>query len=318
MASAQPRARKSLPARLLDLINPLRDPSFTVAIVLTVVIVIGQQHMPPQNIALIFLAAWLAVKSAVWFFVNTIFSLGFLARKGWWVMRHPRLAWRLLDALGTEEIIVGGLHPDMFITDEGMLQEAQIGRMVPAMPRGGYAPPSYDYGYDQPMVNASPAAPPAEYYAEIERAQTMVQAYEHLIFDWITFTEEKWRAVSDSQLGWKPLRGRWNGWDEIYGDSYAARTNDRMARAAAAAGEALRQRFENARSRGSAASSVACFLRDLDTLRQSLNIVTSNDPNDSMRNYTGTGYGQQGGPSASSRTGKSPIIRNPRSVIDAN
>lgn len=317
MASAQPRVRKSLPARLLDLINPLRDPSFIVAIVLTVVMVIGQ-HSQPAQIALIFLAAWLAVKSAVWFFVNTIFSLGFLARKGWWVIRHPRLAWRLLDALGTEEIIVGGLHPDMFMTDGGMLQEAQIGRMVPAMPRGNYAPPAYDYGYDQGVVNATPAGPPAEYYAEMERTQTLLQAYEHLIFDWVTFTEEKWRAVSDSQLGWKPLRGRWNGWDEIYGDSYAARTNDRMAQAAAAAGEALRQRFENARSRGSAASSVACFLRDLDTLRQSLNIMGTGGPGDSQRNYTGTGYSQQGSPPSATRTGKSPIIRDPLRVIDAN
>jgi hypothetical protein len=317
MASAQPRVRKSLPARLLDLINPLRDPSFTVAIVLTVVMVIGQ-HPQPGQIALIFLAAWLAVKSAVWFFVNTIFSLGFLARKGWWVIRHPRLAWRLLDALGTEEIIVGGLHPDMFMTDDGMLQEAQIGRVVPAMPRMAYPPSAYDYGYDRGTVNASPAGPPAEYYAEMERTQALLQAYEHLIFDWVTFTEEKWRAVSDSQLGWKPLRGRWNGWDEIYSDSYAARTNDRMARAAAAAGEALRQRFENARSRGSAASSVACFLRDLDTLRQSLNIMTSPDPGDSQRNYTGTGYGPQGSPPSASRTGKSPIIRDPMRVIDAN
>jgi hypothetical protein len=318
MASAQPRARKSLPARLLDLINPLRDPSFTVAIVLTVVMVVGQ-HPQPAQIALIFFAAWLAVKSAVWFFVNTIFSIGFLARKGWWVMRHPRLAWRLLDALGTEEIIVGGLHPDMFMADDGMLQEAQLGRVVPAMPRGGFRQPAYDdrYSYDQGMVNANaPAAPPAEYYAEIERAQGVLQAYEHLIFDWVTFTEEKWRAVSDSQLGWKPLRGRWNGWDEIYSDSYAARTNDRMARAAAAAGEALRQRFENARSRGSAASSVACFLRDLDTLRQSLNIMNSGDPGDSQRN--GTGYGPQGGPPSATRTGKSPIIRDPMRVIDAN
>jgi hypothetical protein len=315
MASAQPRVRKSLPARLLDLINPLRDPSFVVAIVLTVVIVLGQ-HIQPVQIALTFILAWLAVKSAVWFFVNAIFSLGFLLRKGWWVLRHPRLAWRLLDALGTEEIIVGGLHPDMFMTDMGAMQEAQIGRMVPSMPRN-FAPPMYDerYTYDQAPGNASNAAQ-ADYFAEMDRVQSVLQVYEHLIFDWITFTEEKWRAVSDSQLGWKPLRGRWNGWDEIYSDSYAARTNDRMARAAAAAGEALRQRFENARSRGSAASSVACFLRDLDTLRQSLNLLTAPDANDSMRGMNGSSYSPQGTPSSATRTGKSPIIRHP--VIDAN
>jgi hypothetical protein len=316
MSSAQPRARKSLPARLLDLVNPLRDPSFTVAIVLSVVYFISQPKQSISTIAIFFVLAWIAVKSAVWFFVNTIFSLGFLARKAWWVTRHPRLAWRLLDALGTEEIIVGGLHPDMFMTEDGGMQEAQIGRMMPVMPRPSFnQAPTFDYTYDQQPARQNNSAAQADYYAEIERNQQAMQIYEQLIFDWITFTEEKWRAVSDSQLGWKPLRGRWNGWDEIYSDSYAARTNDRMARAAAAAGEALRQRFENARSRGSAASSVACFLRDLDTLRQSLNILTT--PDDGSRSFNGTGFGSS--PSAS-RTGKSPIIRNPGAsrVVDAN
>lgn len=319
MANAQSRSGKSVPARLFNLINPLRDPSFTVAIVLTFVAVAGQ-NIPIWRVVLTFAVAWLAVKSAVWFFVNTLFSLGFLARKGWWVARHPRLAWRLLDALGTEEIIVGGLHPDMFATDGGGLQEAQIGRVVPSMQRN-FAPPAYDdrYAYDQGNYGGGnqQAQPAPEMYAEMERVQTYLAAYEHLIFDWITFTEEKWRAVSDSQLGWKPLRGRWNGWDEIYSDSYAARTNDRMARAAAAAGEALRQRFENARGRGSAASSVACFLRDLDTLRQSMNLV-GNNADDRQNGYTGTGYSAQGSPPSASRTGKSPIIQDPRRrVIDA-
>lgn len=321
MASAPPQRRKSVPARLFDLINPLRDPSFTVAIVLTFVIFTGK-HYPNIDIPVIFLVSWLAVKSAVWFFVNTLFSMGFLMRKGWWVARHPRLAWRLLDALGTEEIIVGGLHPDMFMAEGGM-QEAQIGRMSPAMQRG-YAPgaPAYNdrYVYDQPAYGNNQSfggngAQDGAYAAEVARVQSTMQAYEHLIFDWITFTEEKWRAVSDSQLGWKPLRGRWNGWDEIYGDSYAARTNDRLARAAATAGEAQRQRFENARSRGSAASSVACFLRDLDTLRQSLNIITM--PDDRQAGYTGTGYIPQSAPPSASRTGKSPIIRDPKRIVDA-
>jgi hypothetical protein len=318
MASAQPRTRRGPLAWLLDQINPLKDPSFVVAIVLTIIIVLGQHGTSIPQIALTFVVAWLAVKSAVWFFVNTIFSLGFLARKAWWVVRHPRLAWRLLDALGTEEIIVGGLHPDMFITESGGMQEAQIGRMVAAGgPMGGYGAPSYEggygaytpYTYDQAPPSAS--QPSTQFYAELDRIQQVLQGYEQLIYDWVAFTEEKWRAVSDSQLGWKPLRGRWSGWDEIYSDSYAARTNDRMARAAAAAGEALRQRFENARSRGSAASSVACFLRDLDTLRQSLNLL-SGDPGGSQ-----TGYPAPGSPSVSQRTGKTPIIRNPR-VVDAN
>lgn len=314
MAGAQSQQPKSVPARLFNLINPLRDPSFTVAIVLTFIVATGGAHQIYQ-VVLIFLAAWLAVKSAVWFFVNTLFSLGFIARKSWWVMRHPRLSWRLLDALGTEEIIVGGLHPDMFMAEGGM-QEAQIGQFVAPVPRGYGAPPAYDDRYNAyDAYSAAPASP--ESYAEQERLQLVLQTYEQLIFDWVTFTEEKWRAVSDSQLGWKPLRGRWSSWDEIYGDSYAARTNDRMATAAARAGEALRQRFENARGRGSAASSVACFLRDLDTLRQSLNLLTL--PDDRQTGYTDAArFSPQTGAPSASRTGKSPIIRDPMRIVDAN
>ncbi len=315
MARAQAQERKSLPARLFDLINPLRDPSFTVAIVLTFILVTGQNNVKAPIVAATFLLSWLAVKSAVWFFVNTIFSLGFIARKSWWVMRHPRLAWRLLDALGTEEIIVGGLHPDMFMTDGGALQEAQIGRNFPSMQRN-FAPPAYNDRFVD-YNRSYGSGDQANFVAEIDRLQSQVQIYEQLVFDWITFTEEKWRAVSDSQLGWKPLRGRWNSWDEIYGDSYAARTNDRMARAAAAAGEALRQRFDNARGRGSAASSVACFLRDLDTLRQSVTLLTN--PEDYQGGYGGTGgYAPQSSPPSASRTGKTPIIRDPKRIVDAN
>lgn len=318
MARAQAE-RKGLPARLLDLINPLRDPSFTVALVLTFILVTSQSYTPPL-IVIIFFVSWLAVKSAVWFVVNTIFSLGFIARKGWWVVRHPRLAWRLLDALGTEEIIVGGLHPDMFITETGGLQEAQIGRMVSAMPQrsfgGSIFNESYDYnqGYGTGGGNT---AEMANYRAELDRLQSQLNVYEHMIYDWVQFTEEKWRAVSDSQLGWKPLRGRWNSWDEIYQDGYAARTNDRMARAAAAAGEAIRQRFENARGRGSAASSVACFLRDLDTLRQSVILMTAPDDPQASYNQSNMGYpSQMGGSPSASRTGKTPIMRDPR-IVDA-
>ncbi len=319
MARAQSEG-KSLPGRLLDLINPLRDPSFTVAIVLTFILVTSQNVAPPL-ILVIFLLTWLAVKSAVWFVVNTIFSMGFIARKSWWVVRHPRLAWRLLDALGTEEIIVGGLHPDMFVTEDGELQEAQIGAMAGVMQRpfGGpmYQEPYADNG--APAYNAGNAAELERYRIELERLQHQVGTYEQLMYDWISFTEEKWRAVSDSQLGWKPLRGRWNSWDEIYGDSYAARTSDRLASAAAAAGEAIRQRFDNARSRGSAASSVACFLRDLDTLRQSITLMNSGSGQypGMTGNYTGnSSYAPQSSASSASRTGKSPIIRDPR-IVDA-
>ena len=320
MARAQ-NEQKSLPARLLDLINPLRDPSFTVAIVLTFILATSQSY-PKPIILVIFLVSWLAVKSAVWFVVNTIFSLGFIARKGWWVVRHPRLAWRLLDALGTEEIIVGGLHPDMFVTDNGQMQEAQVGRMVPAMPQRGYTGPIFNDQYNDYPSQAygnqnytNNSAEIASYRNELDRLQNVLGMYEHMIYDWVQFTEEKWRAVSDSQLGWKPLRGRWNSWDEIYSDSYAARTNDRLARAAAAAGEALRQRFENARGRGSAASSVACFLRDLDTLRQSMILATGSGAEE-QPGYGNTGYTPQPSAPSASRTGKTPIIRDPR-IVDA-
>ncbi len=87
------------------------------------------------------------------------------------------------------------------------------------------------------------------------------------------FTEEKWRTISDSQLGWKPLRGRWSGWDDIFQDAYAAKTSDPMARAAQAAGEASIQRFETSKEKGSAASAVACFIRDMLTLRQSMEML---------------------------------------------
>jgi hypothetical protein len=317
MASAQSGSSKSLPARLFNLINPLRDPSFTVAVVLTFIWATGQNHKI-YEVILVFILTWLAVKSAVWFFVNTLFSFGFIARKSWWVARHPRLAWRLLDALGTEEIIVGGLHPDMFMAEGGAMQEAQLNRVVPSMQRNYAGTPVYEqYGYDQYAAGPATGGLSQESFAELEHLQVLLQTYEQLIFDWVTFTEEKWRAVSDSQLGWKPLRGRWGSWDEIYSDSYAARTNDRMATAAARAGEALRQRFENARGRGSAASSVACFLRDLDTLRQSLNIMTL--PEGQQTGYTATGgFSPQGAPPSASRTGKAPIIRDPMRVVDAN
>jgi hypothetical protein len=79
--------------------------------------------------------------------------------------------------------------------------------------------------------------------------------------------------VSDSQLGWKPLRGRWSNWDDIFQDAYAAKTSDPMAQAAQVAGEATAHRFDFSKEKGSAASAVACFLRDMMTLRQGLDMV---------------------------------------------
>jgi len=48
-----------------------------------------------------------------------------------------------------------------------------------------------------------------------------------------------------------------------------------MAKAAQAAGEATTRRFDFSKEKGSAASAVACFLRDMMTLRQSLEMVDS-------------------------------------------
>jgi hypothetical protein len=108
---------------------------------------------------------------------------------------------------------------------------------------------------------------------EEERLRQQLAAVARLLDDWIQYTEDKWRTVSDSQLGWKPLRGRWSSWDDIFQDAYAARTSDPMAMAAQVAGEATTRRFEASREKGSAASAVACFMRDMLTLRQGLDII---------------------------------------------
>jgi hypothetical protein len=94
-----------------------------------------------------------------------------------------------------------------------------------------------------------------------------------MLDDWMQFTEEKWRTVSDSQLGWKALHGRWSNWDDIFQDVYAARTSDLEAEAAQLAGDATGRRFETAKDKGSAASAVACFLRDMLTLRRGLDMM---------------------------------------------
>jgi len=108
---------------------------------------------------------------------------------------------------------------------------------------------------------------------EEERLRQQLAAYARLMDDWIQFTEEKWRTVSDSQLGWKPLRGRWANWDDIFQDAYAAKTSDPMAQAAQSAGEATSRRYESSKEKGSAASAVACFMRDMMTLRRGLDLL---------------------------------------------
>ena len=93
--------------RILDFINPLRDPSLTVAAVLTFIEEAGQLD-PWYIIILLALVNWLAVRGVVWLVVNFAFAAAFLSRRAWWAIRHPRLAWRLLDAIGHEEIVIGG------------------------------------------------------------------------------------------------------------------------------------------------------------------------------------------------------------------
>ncbi|HLV99908.1 MAG TPA: hypothetical protein VKT82_14660, partial [Ktedonobacterales bacterium] len=90
-----------------------------------------------------------------------------------------------------------------------------------------------------------------------------------IFHDWLVFTDEKWRGINDSQLGWRPLRGRWKSWDEIFKASFAARSLDPIAiQAAIVAEERTNRRFKAAGDRGSAASAVACFLCDLEALGQ--------------------------------------------------
>src|SRR6266849_408429 len=94
--------------RILDFINPLRDPSLTVAVVLTFIEEAGQ-HDYWYWIIVIGLVNWLAVRGVVWLIVNFTFASTFIMRRVWWSIKNPQLAWRILDAMGHEEIVIGGL-----------------------------------------------------------------------------------------------------------------------------------------------------------------------------------------------------------------
>jgi hypothetical protein len=322
--------------RIVDFINPLRDPSLTVAVVLTFIEEAGQRDIW-YWIIIIGLVNWLAVRGVVWLVVNFTFASTFIARRTWWAIKHPRLAWRILDAVGHEEIVIGGLpnYSESMMLPDGttvmssmlgasgihVLGELPAGTEIPmlGMPNGQIAPDfaalagsgvfpgatsgmypgpgsgAYagmaGYNGGQPMMGfpqtgsndfvsqqntgGLPQAFPQRPSEEEERLRQQLIAYSRLLDDWIQFTEEKWRTVSDSQLGWKPLRGRWSGWEDIFQDVYAAKTSDPMAQAAQDAGEATSRRFENSKEKGSAASSVACFLRDMMTLRRGLEIMQS-------------------------------------------
>ncbi|MBF6589350.1 MAG: hypothetical protein IVW57_02320 [Ktedonobacterales bacterium] len=305
MANPKRGSGKSAGSWILGLLNPVRDPSLLVAIILTV-IEEGGSSDPAYRWVLFGLLNWVAVKAVIWLLVNFAFSFVYLVRKTFWVIRHPRLAWRLLDAMGTEEIIIGGLRPDMFATEEGGLHEGQLGYAglagAYAGALGGGAPAPYgsaDGAYPDYQGNGYAPNP------RTEEMQEFFATYSRLVADWMAYTEEKWRAVSDSQLGWKPLRGRWNSWDEIYADAFAA---ENLARG----GDSTMRRFENSQVKGSAASAVACFMHDLDSLRQMMVALEADGAAGSQR--AGGVYPSQ---PMTQRTAKSPIIRNPR-IVDAD
>ena len=308
--------------RIIDFINPLRDPSLTVAAVLTFIEEVGQPDAW-YSILIVGLLNWLAVRGVVWLIVNFTFASTFISRRIWWAMKHPRLAWRILDAVGHEEIVIGGLPslsegillqdgtalmgPSLGASGIHIIGELAAGTEVPLlnMPNGQMAPdfaslantgmfPGLNSGYyggntsqqnmlsgqymgqqqlGFPQTDGLPQSFPQRPSEEEERLRQQVVAYDRLLDDWIQFTEKKWRTVSDSQLGWKPLRGRWGSWDDIFQDAYAAKTSDPMAKAAQSAGEATARRYDTSKEKGSAASAVACFMRDMMTLRRGFEMV---------------------------------------------
>jgi hypothetical protein len=322
MAKSERAAKKGIGSFLFGLINPIRDPSLLVAVILTV---ITEASAPPLMWLIYGVLFWIAVKGVIWLLVNFAFSFVYLLRKWGWVMRNPRLAWRLLDALGTEEIIIGGLRPDMFATEEGGLHEGQLGfmgagMMGMGMPQygGALSGPAYggygdqqqydDYGYqgsDSMRYDRRPQ-PSIRLDEQSEELRELLSTYSKLISDWMAFTEEKWRAVSDSQLGWKPLRGRWNGWEEIYRDAFG------IADESLSSADPMTRRFENSQTKGSAASAVACFMHDLDALRQSMVAMEGGDESAAPRMG-----GIESRPQLSQRSQKVPIIRNPM-IVDAD
>ena len=372
--------------RILDFINPLRDPSLTVAAVLTFIEEAGQ-HNSWFWIIVIALVNWLAVRGIVWLMVNFTFASVFIGRRLWWSIRHPQLAWRILDAVGHEEIVIGGnmsmgesimlqdgttiMSPMLGASGIHIIGELPAGTELPVlgMPNGqmpsnmqafnpgagGFFPGASDFSpngfsgqpgmnYQQASNNAYnndfvssqstdglPRSFPQRPSHEEEELRQQVAAFSRLMEDWIQFTEEKWRTVSDSQLGWKPLRGRWGNWDDIFNDVYAAKTSDPMAEAAQSAGEATARRFDNSKDKGSAASAVACFMRDMMTLRRGLDMLqqladsttTQNTDNQSaMRPNTNRFGGGNSGSLLSGNTGPTPrstLIRRPAQIfVDAD
>lgn len=362
--------------RIIDFINPLRDPSLTVAVVLTFIEEAGQ-HDAWYWIVVIALINWVAVRGVVWLAVNFTFASVFIWRRVWWAIRHPGLAWRILDAVGHEEIVIGGLtsltegmllpdgstvlsmSPVLGASGIHVIGELPAGTEIPmlSMPNGQMAPnlaalagssgiaslstgvfptapgqPAMGFpqmggnGFaNQQTTGGFPQGFPQRSSEEEERLRQQIATFSRLLDDWMQFTEEKWRTVSDSQLGWKPLRGRWGSWEDIFQDAFAAQTSDPMAQAAQAAGEATARRFDFSKDKGSAASAVACFLRDMMTLRQGIEMMqlpsgtTPETPNGGQpviqprqaQSYPQGGFG--------SSPARNPLIRRPSPIyVDAD
>ncbi len=365
--------------RILDFINPLRDPSLTVAAVLTFIEEAGQ-HDPWYTIILIALVNWIAVRGVVWLAVNFTFAAVFIWRRVWWSLKHPRLAWRILDAIGHEEIVIGGgaaaLSEGILLQDGTTLMPPMLGSNgihivgelpagteipmlgMPGMAEGNMLQPSFNNsGFfpasgsfpqtdfdNQPTSSFAPAGGNSFVSAqstdsissrsseEEERLRQQVEAFSRLLEDWVQFTEEKWRTISDSQLGWKPLRGRWNNWDDIFSDAYAAKTSDPMAEAAQSAGDATARRYESSKEKGSAASAVACFMRDMMTLRRGLDIILQNGDSapetpaaqpvmksSLTQRFGGGNSGSLGGGPTSGKFQRNSLIRRPAPIfVDAD
>src|SRR5258708_13703972 len=75
----------------------------------------------------------LAVRGIVWLIVNFTFASTFVMRRVWWSVKNPQLAWRILDAIGHEEIVIGGL-PSL---PEGMLLPDGSTLITPALGASG-------------------------------------------------------------------------------------------------------------------------------------------------------------------------------------
>lgn len=368
--------------RILDFINPLRDPSLTVAAVLTFIEEVGQRN-PWYLIIVIALVNWLAVRGIVWLVVNFTFAAVFIGRRVWWSIKHPNLAWRILDAVGHEEIVIGdhtGLSESIMLQDGTMIMSPMLGangiHVIGELPAGTEVPMLGMPGGQMPtdgyqQYNNSGFFPGANGFSpngfagqsamnfqgagnntfnnefvssqstdglpqsfsqrpsqEEEQLRQQVAAFNRLLEDWMQFTEEKWRAISDSQLGWKPLRGRWGDWDDIFQDAYAAKTSDPMAEAAQMAGEATARRFETAKDKGSAASAVACFMRDMMTLRRGLDMIQPNGEQGSETPFAQPSvnnnkrFGNNSGLLFNNPTGQTPkstLIRRPAQIfVDAD